>query len=92
MAEWFQQKNAEFPNGFLAGNVAKQARVGELYDCWDRMTQRYDASSDCGLKECNGDLDEKSKCLGQEIVFGSFPEALRGILIEIGYIKPTGKQ
>ena len=91
MAEWFQQKNPESPNGFLAGYVANKALVGELYDGWDRMTQRYD-SSDWGLKECKGDLDDNGKCLGREIVYSSFPEALRAFLIDTGYIKPTGEQ
>ena len=92
MAEWFQQKNPESPNGFLAGYVANKALVGELYDGWDRMTQRYDASSDWGLKECKGDLDDNGKCLGREAVYSSFPEALRAFLIDTGYIKPTGEQ
>ncbi len=66
--------------------------MGELYDGWDRMTQRYDASSDWGMKECKGDLDGNGKCLGQEIAYSSFPEALRAFLIDAGYIKPTGEQ
>jgi len=92
MAEWFQQTNPESANGFLAGYVANKALVGELYDGWDRMTQRYDASSDWGLKECRGDLDDNGKCLGRQIVHSSFPEALRAFLIDTGYIKPTGEQ
>lgn len=92
MAEWFKQKIPGSPNGFLAGYVANKALVGELYDGWDRMTQRYDASSDWGLKECKGDLDNKGKCLGREVVYSSFPEALRAFLIDTGYMNPTGQQ
>jgi hypothetical protein len=92
MAEWFQQKNPASPNGFLAGYVANKALVGELYDGWDRMTQRYEASSDWGLTECKGNLDDNGKCLGREIVYSSFPEALRAFLIESGYMKPSGEQ
>jgi len=91
MAEWFKQKSSESPNGFLAGYVANKALVGELYDGWDRMNQRYDASSDWGLKECRGDFDDKGKCLGQEIVYRSFPEALRAFLVETGYMSQSGQ-
>lgn len=92
MADWFLKTNPAFPNGFLAGYVATKALVGELSDGWDRMLQRYDASSEWGLKECEGDLDENGKCLGSEIVSNSFPEALRAFLIDTGYMKPTDEQ
>lgn len=88
MAEWFQQKNQAFPNGFLAGYVANKALVGELSDGWDRMLQLYDTSSEWGLTECKDDLDEHGQCLGGEIVYNSFPKALRAFLIDTGYIKP----
>lgn len=91
MAEWFQQKSPEAPNGFLAAYVANKALVGELYDGWDRMIQRYDSSSDWGLRECRGDSDENGKCLGQEVVYSSFPEALRAFLVDTGYISPAGQ-
>jgi len=92
MAEWFQQKSPGFHNGFLAGYVANKALVGELYDGWDRMIQRYDRFSTSGLEECKGDLNDNGKCLGREIVYSSFPEALRAFLIDTGYIKPSGEQ
>jgi hypothetical protein len=92
MAEWFQQKNPQSPNGFLAGYVTNKALVGELYDGWDRMTQRYEASSDWGLTECKGELDSNGKCQGREIVYSSFPEALRAFLVDTGYIQPSGQQ
>lgn len=92
MAEWFQQKNPESPNSFLAGYVANKVLVGEPYDGWDRMTQRYDASSDWGLRECKGEMDDNGKCLVREIVYSSFPEALRAFLVDTGYIKSTGEQ
>lgn len=92
MAEWFQQKDPQSPNGFLAGYVANKALVGELYDGWDRMTQRHEASSKWGLTECKGQLDDNGKCLGREIQYSSFPEALRAFLIDTGYLSPTGEQ
>jgi hypothetical protein len=92
MGEWFRQKSPGSPNGFLAGYVATKALVGELYDGWDRMIQRYDSSSDWGLKDCKGEYDENGKCRGREVVYGSFPEALRAFLIDTGYIKPSGEQ
>jgi hypothetical protein len=54
MAVWFQQKDPKSPDGFLAGCMANKALVGELCDGWDRMNQRYEASSDWGLTECKG--------------------------------------
>ena len=92
MAEWFQQKKPDSPNGFLAGYIANKALVGELYEGWDRMTHRYDTISNWGLTECEGKVDVNGKCLGREIVYGSFPEALRAFLIETGYIKANGQQ
>lgn len=92
MAAWFEQQDPGSPNGFLAGYVANKALVGELYDGWDRMVKRYDPSSDWGLKECKGDYDANGRCLGREIAYGSFPEALRAFLVETGYIRPSGEQ
>jgi hypothetical protein len=92
MARWFQEKSPNSPNGFLAGYVANKALVGELYDGWDRMIQRYDSASDWGLKECKGNYDEQGNCIGREVAYGSFPEALRAFLVESGYITPTGQQ
>jgi len=91
MADWFKQRSPASPNGFLAGYVANKDLVGELFDGWERMKQRYDASSDWGLSECKGDLDDKGKCLGIEIIHKTFPEALRAFLIETGYLTPTGQ-
>lgn len=92
MAAWFQQKDPSSANGFLAGYVANKALVGELDDGWTRMLQRYDAASDWGLKECQGELDEHGRCQGREVVHGSFPEALRAFLITTGYIRPAGEE
>jgi hypothetical protein len=63
-----------------------------LYDGWDRITQRYDASSDWGLTEGKADLDNNGKCLGREVTYSSFPEALRAFLIDTGYIKLSREQ
>ena len=92
MASWFKEKRPGFQNGFLAGYVANKALVGELYDGWDRMIQRYDSSSTWGLEECKGNTDDNGKCLGRKINYSSFPEALRAFLINTGYIKPSGEQ
>ena len=89
MAEWFQQMNPAFPNGFLAGYVANKALVGELSEGWDRMLQLYDTSSEMGLTECEGDLDANGKCMGGDSVYNSFPEALRAFLVDTVYIKRT---
>jgi len=92
MAEWFKEKSPGSQNGFLAGYVANKALVGELYDGWDRMIQRYDSSSTWGLDECKGTTDDNGKCLGRQINYSSFPEALRAFLVDTGYITPSGKQ
>lgn len=92
MAEWFQQKSPDSQNGFLAGYVANKALVGELYDGWDRMIQRYERFSTSGLEECKGNTDDNGKCLGRQIKYSSFPEALRAFLVDTGYITPSGEQ
>ena len=92
MAEWFQQKSPGSQNGFLAGYVANKALVGELYDGLDRMIQRYETSSTWGLEECKGNTDDNGKCLGRQIKYSSFPEALRAFLVDTGYITPSGEQ
>ena len=89
MAAWFQQKKPRSANGFLAGYVANKALVGEFADGWARMLQRFESSSDWDLTECKGQLDFTGKCQGREIVYSSFPQALRAFLIETGYIKSS---
>ncbi|MFZ9849386.1 MAG: hypothetical protein ACO3EF_02320 [Vulcanococcus sp.] len=91
MAAWFEQKDPDSPNGFLAGYVANKALVGEWADGWQRMLERYDASSDWGLKECTAERDARGRCLGREVEYRSFPEALRAFLIDSGYIQPSAK-
>jgi len=91
MASWFNEKNPGSANGFLAGYVATKALVGELLDGWELMLKRYDASSDWGLKECKGELDDRGRCRGQEIEYASFPQALRAFLVDTGYMKPSGQ-
>jgi hypothetical protein len=89
MAAWFQQKKPRSSNGFLAGYVANKALVGEFADGWGRMLRRFQSSSDWDLTECKGKRDFNGKCQGREIVYSSFPQALRAFLIETGYIKSS---
>ncbi|MFM7314136.1 MAG: hypothetical protein ACKO0M_13380 [Cyanobium sp.] len=84
MAPWFEQKRAESPSGFLAAYLANKALVGEFKDGWERMLKRHDRTSDWGLKDCKGEQDYRGMCQGREIVYGSFPEALRAFLVETG--------
>lgn len=85
-----QKTLAEMPqagNGVLAGYVATAALVDQFPGAWQLMLQRYDRSSDWGLTTCPGDrYDDKGRCRSREIVYSSFPEALRAFLIETGYI------
>lgn len=85
-----QQTLAETPqagNGVLAGYVATAALLEQFPTAWQQMLQRYDRSSDWGLTTCPGDrYDDKGRCRSREIVYKSFPEALRAFLIETGYI------
>ena len=85
-----QQTLAETPqagNGVLAGYVATAALLDQFPMAWQQMLRRYDRSSDWGLTTCPGDrYDDQGRCRSREIVYKSFPEALRAFLIETGYI------
>jgi len=61
-------------NGFLAGWVATKAIIGEIESAWHTMLRLYNRSSDWGLQGEN------------DIVYSSFPEALKAHLIRSGYI------
>jgi len=86
MEGWFLEDNNGSPNGFLAGYVATKALVGELSDGWKRMLQLYDSTSNWGLKVCTGGTNNAGICIGREVVFTNFPEALRAFLVNAGYI------
>ena len=93
MSSWFTEKrdNNSEVNGFLAAYVANKALVGELADGWERMLKYYDKKSDWGLTGCPQGYDDKGQCIGKEIHYPSFPQALRAFLIETGYIPSQDK-
>lgn len=87
MADWFREKDPDSVNGFLAGYVATKARLGQLPEAWRILLQRYDRRSQEGLRDCRGERDIDGVCRGRELVYRSFPDALRAFLIETGYIQ-----
>ena len=91
MSSWFSQRNQEVPNGFLAAYVANKSLVGELFDGWDRMLLRYDQNGKWGLTVCTAGYDDNGICRAKEIVYDSYPQALRAFLIEAGYLNESGR-
>ncbi|MEB3263967.1 MAG: hypothetical protein VKJ66_06315 [Synechococcus sp.] len=89
LKDWFQEPDPNSPNGFLAGWVATEARLGAAGPAWEEMLRRYDRSSDWGLSECRAGFDGEGRCLAPEVRYGSFPEALRAFLRETGYLTPA---
>lgn len=94
MSSWFTEKRDSDSevNGFLAAYVANKALIGELADGWKRMLKYYDKKSDWGLTDCPQGYDDQGKCIGKEIHYQSFPQALRAFLVETGYIQSQGKK
>ena len=93
MNAWLKKKPSKFEiNGFLAGYVATKALLGEFIDGWTQMLKYYDSegpNSDWGLRDCPAGYDNNNRCKGKEIVYDSFPQALRAFLIQTGYIKSS---
>ena len=87
MESWFREKNPGSVNGFLAGYVATKARLGQLPEAWEVLLQRYDKRSKEGLRDCRGEMNIQGRCQGRELVYRTFPEALRAFLIETGYMR-----
>lgn len=90
MSSWFSQRNQEFPNGFLAAYVANKSLAGELFDGWNRMLLRYNQNEKWGLTVCAAGYDDNGNCKAKEIVYDSYPQALRAFLIETGYLNESG--
>lgn len=67
--------------------MATKARLCQLPEAWRLLLQRYDRSSREGLRDCRGDWDAEGRCRGRELVYRSFPEALRAFLVNTGYIR-----
>ena len=91
MASWFSRSHVDYPNGFLAAYVANKSLVGELFDGWDRMLLRYDSTDLSSLTKCQAGYDDKGNCKAKEIVYDSYPQALRAFLIETGYLSESGR-
>lgn len=73
-------------NGVLAGYMATKAILGETSSGWRLVQYRYDRSSDWGLQECPTTYNDQGDCADPLIDYESFPEALRGFLLETGYL------
>lgn len=76
-------------NGACPAFVAAAARVGKLDEAWTQMVGAYDPTADwtlptgCMTPAAHGCPD------GQEIVYKSYPDAVRAFLVRNGYISPT---
>jgi hypothetical protein len=86
MESWFGQTDGSEANGILAGYVATKALVGEFAEGWQRMLARYDRRSDLGLRQCAAGLGSDGRCLGAELEYATYPEALKAFLLHTGYI------
>ena len=84
--ERFSTNEQMISNGFLAGYVAMKARVGVFDDGWKKMLVHYDQESDWGLRECLAGYNRNGKCKKQEVIYQSFPDALRAFLLRTGYL------
>ncbi|NJN72277.1 MAG: hypothetical protein HC799_05385 [Limnothrix sp. RL_2_0] len=73
-------------NGVLAGYMATKAILGETTSGWELVQYRYDRSSDWGLRECPTNYDDQGNCASEWVDYESFPAALRGFLLETGYL------
>lgn len=87
MAVWFSRKDPGSVNGFLAGYVATKARLGQLPEAWALLKRRYDRHSKDGLRDCRGARDTSGRCQGRELLYSTFPDALRAFLLETGYLQ-----
>ncbi|HEY1542464.1 MAG TPA: hypothetical protein VGG01_08645 [Xanthobacteraceae bacterium] len=74
-------------NGFLGGWVAAKSLVGEGDDAWRRMLTSYDRKSDWPQQECTigGAID---KCPKDKLRDLAFPQALKKLMAENGYLLP----
>lgn len=75
--------------GGCAAYVASAARIGKEREAWAEMLRHYDRTTDYDLppKGCRGKPAYVQDCpTGDEIQYSSYPDALRTLLTEYGYL------
>lgn len=55
------------------------------------MLLRYDSTDLSSLTKCQAGYDDKGNCKAKEIVYDSYPQALRAFLVETGYLTESGR-
>ncbi len=81
---WANSARAIESNGFLAGLVATERRLGEGEEAWAFLLKHYDKSNDQGLETCASGKPLDS-CPPEQRKTLPFPEALAGFLTRQGY-------
>jgi hypothetical protein len=77
-------------NAACAAFVAVAARLGRADQAWGVMIASYDRNSDWSLPAaCRRPRRETACAPGDEVVFATFPEALRWFLGDNGYLPPA---
>lgn len=75
------------PNGACPAYVASAARVGQFDPAWAEMLRSYDRSFDWDLPTgCKVEAGEQGCPEDQQVVYETYPDALRAFLIYLGYI------
>ena len=77
-------------NGFLAGWVASKILVGQGDQAWQSMLKRYDHHPNMGPEVCLTGAP-LSNCPANKTAKVPFPVALRGFLLEHGYIQDASQ-
>ena len=76
------------PNGACAAYVGSAARLGEFDRAWAEMLLSYDRNFEWPLPPSCPVAWVGAECPdGQLIEYDNFPDALRGFLVELGYIE-----
>jgi hypothetical protein len=77
---------AEGENGHCAAYAAAAARIGAFEPAWARVLQLHDRKSRDWPAACRVPEGEEGCPEGQQIEYGSYPEALRAFLAQHEYI------
>lgn len=81
---------AKHDNGACAGFMAAAARLGTIDKQWPVMLANYDPKDDWTLPTaCRRPVKDKTCAKEDEVVFETYPEALRWFLGDLGYLPPV---
>lgn len=75
------------PNGACPAYVAAAARLGQFDRAWAEMLRSYDRSFEWDLPPGCRSARSEGACLeGDVIEYDNYPDALRALLVDLGYI------